>query len=101
ASVGICEARVFHGVISGPIYRYVGQHLIRARRDMTVTRDKGWEIAASALTYRRSTYSRGAILKLHFQSILGYWNFPITSKLLASSVICSALYERAYSRVTG
>jgi hypothetical protein len=100
ARIGICEAKP-GGVEAGEIYPYVGSRLIRARRDPTIDREKGWEIAAHTLVRLKTKYDKKMILKLAKQAYGGYWKSDLNSDETLESVICSKLYSNAYSTVTG
>ena len=99
--IGLCEATL-RGVGSGPIYPYIGKHLLRVRRDPALSREEGWEIAVSALTRLRSSYSFGSIVRHTLQAGSGFWKPSSHAHYSRTrSVICSQLYADAYSMVTG
>ncbi|MEA2337688.1 MAG: hypothetical protein QOE82_1695 [Thermoanaerobaculia bacterium] len=96
----VCEA-LTNGVAHGPIYKYVGSHLLRVRRDPLFTPDDGWQLAMEAMTNLRTSYSFGAIASLLRKARRGFWNRPSNpSPLPDRAVICSKLFADAYSITT-
>jgi len=96
----VCEA-LTRGVTHGPIYKYVGSHLLRVRRDPLLTPDDGWQLAMEAMTNLRTSYSFGAIASLARKARRGFWTRPSKpSPLPDRAVICSKLFADAYSITT-
>lgn len=99
--ISICEA-VLTGVRYAPIYRYIGNHLLRVRRDPNLSSDQRWQIAMQSLTRLSSPYGFRSILSLARQSWRGFWrptgDLP---RLGMRAVICSQLFSDSYSMVTG
>lgn len=95
----LCEA-TRHGVMAGLLYPYVGAHRLRIRRDPSITREQGWEIAVAAMTRLNTPYGFGSILKLKLQSLKGFWRGRSAHGRNAKICICSELYSDAYSWVT-
>ena len=99
--ITICEASI-GGVHCVPVYRYVETHLLRIRRDETLSPDKRWLIAMNALTRLGSRYALERIFSLARQARQGYWRRGNTLPLLGMrAVICSELCNDSYSLVTG
>ena len=97
----ICEA-TRQGVQPKPIYEYIGQHLIRVRRNQKLTVDEQWRVAVEALIKQDFSYSFWSAAALLAKSRNGFWNFqrgPIKQPKRAT--ICSQLYADAYTKVTG
>lgn len=90
------------GVVTRPMYPYVGNHLIRVRRDERVAREESWEIAVAALRQNRNRYAFARIAKLYFQCLRGLHEPRDGQPRRSPQVVyCSELYADAYSTVTG
>lgn len=101
ASVGLCEA-TRKGVNADHLYDYVGKHLFRVRRDTSMHRETGWEIAVNALVRLNTPYSFRAIGKiLRRAADTGLWKSQKMSAHEKEALICSQLYSEAYSMATG
>ena len=100
----ICEA-TRQGVAMATLSKYMVNHVIRARRDNTLSLQQQYEIAIHALTRQNATYSYLEIGKLWYKATfglkksagqnmdkLGYY-FP------ARATICSQLYGECYLEV--
>ncbi|MBM3582205.1 MAG: hypothetical protein FJX37_09615 [Alphaproteobacteria bacterium] len=94
----LCEADI-GGVRHVEIDKYLGRHLIRVRRDMTLSIDDQYKIALRAMTRLREDYGFRQILALAFHGIRGSW-YPSQLALGSRGVICSHLYNYAYMGVT-
>lgn len=98
--ISICEA-TSTGVHHAPIYPYLGEYLLRVRRDPTLTPDQRWQIAIKSLTRLGSRYSFRHILSLAYHSWHGFWRQNNSLPPLgAKAVICSQLFSEAYTLVT-
>jgi hypothetical protein len=101
AKIGLCEA-TRRGVRAELLNKYVGSHLFRVRRDLSLTREVGWEIVAHALLRLNSPYSYFADIKLFLQAKHGgLWARQDKSAHQPDALICSQLYSDAYSMATG
>lgn len=104
--LSVCEATftsLLRGSVShGKLYGYIGTHLIRARRDLTLTPDQRWRIALEALTYLGTPYPFLTIVKLSVQALKGggLGGRRRLGILAGRSKFCSQLYAEAYSEVT-
>jgi hypothetical protein len=97
----ICEADR-HGVHCSTIYSYVGDHLIRLRRDPNITIETGFEICQYALMSLTAPYSFWEIIRLFFKSREGFWNQGSGPRIPGvRATICSRLYAEAYMSATG
>lgn len=97
----ICEA-TRTGVKHAEVFDYVGNSLIRVRRDTALSSEQSSQIAINALLRLRSSYSFSAVLKLWWQCKRGSCNkryIPRVPSPLA--VICSQLYGDAHMAVSG
>lgn len=94
----ICEA-VLSGVRYGPIYPYVGAHLIRVRRDETLTEMNRYELAIRSLAHLREDYSVKLLPLLAFYGLAGFWNRK-TLPPDTPTVICSQVFAHAYTGTT-
>jgi hypothetical protein len=97
----LCEADT-SGVNYVPIYRYVGKHLIRVRRDHSLTLTEGYDIAIAAMARLKGQYGFGSIIKWYLKSLKGFWqpDLGIAPVFSTNAVICSELYYLAYAAVT-
>jgi hypothetical protein len=96
----LCEATKT-GVKAGKIYPYIGNHLIRVRRDISLTDDLRWKIAIQSLLRLEFSYSSWSIAKIWWQSRVGFWNDNFKPQNTSKrAVICSQLYADAYGSVT-
>jgi hypothetical protein len=96
----VCEA-LTTGVTHGPIYKYVGSHLLRVRRDPLLTPDEGWQLAMEAMTNLRTSYSFPMIASLARKARRGFWKRPSKRSALPDrAIICSKLFADAYSITT-
>jgi hypothetical protein len=95
----ICHAQA-SGVRCEPIYRYVGSHYIRVRRDVDLSIEKRYQIALNAATKLRSGYNFGEILYLAFLARKGFWTSDDHLAQPSRNLICSQLYSRAYMSAT-
>jgi hypothetical protein len=97
---GICEAtRV--GVKAAMIFPYIGDHLIRVRRDPALSSDDSWRVVVQALVRLNYSYSFSSILQLLWQARGGYRAPRNSPRVFSQRVtICSQLYADAYGNVT-
>lgn len=96
----ICEA-LARGVTADFVYKYVGTHRIRVRRDPLLTPEEGYDVAVRALVRSHWTYSFATLLRLLRHSWRGFHAEPPVLPFASSrAVICSVLYADAYSAVT-
>ena len=83
------------------MYHYLQTHLLRIRRDESLSSDERWLIAMNALTRLGSPYAFGRILSLARQAWQGYWQPGNKLPLIGMrAVICSELFNDSYSLVT-
>jgi hypothetical protein len=87
------------GVQYERLYGYVGGHRLRARRDPDLSVEQRYEIVIQALTRIRERYSYGALPRLMWGSVKGYWN-QNPGLENTSAVICSQVYADSYALVT-
>jgi hypothetical protein len=94
----ICEA-VPTGIRYGPVHRYVGTHLIRVRRDASLTAVQRYELALRSVVRLKEMYSVLHMPRLALDAAMGFWrsNHRPTR---APSVICSQIYADAYMATT-
>lgn len=100
-SGALCEANR-KGVSIGSIFDYADQHLIRVRRNDTLTQDQRWELAVNALKQQNYSYGFFSIVSIVWKARSGFWNGqgkPISFP--KSAVICSELYADAHVKVCG
>lgn len=97
----VCEA-TGQGVHVAPLFGYVGDHLLRVRRDTNLKIEDRFRLAMAALLRLGTRYSAGDVVGLFARSFRGYWDGSpgAVSPLGARAVICSRLYSDAYSMVT-
>jgi hypothetical protein len=97
----VCEATL-EGVRTVPLFPYIGNHLIRVRRDPQLSGEQRYRLAMKAVLRLKMSYSVGQIVRLYFQSFQGFWNpsFKGIGTFGIGAVICSELYSNAYSMVT-
>jgi hypothetical protein len=98
-SGALCEAST-KGVRIRTIFDYTGSHLIRIRRNSSLTNDQRWEIAVNALKQNNYKYNYFSIIDILWKAKIGFWNgqgkaisFP------KRAVICSELYADAHVKV--
>jgi hypothetical protein len=97
----VCEAGT-SGVRYAPVFDYVGEHLIRVRRDPRLTPDERWRLAIQAVVRLGDPYDFRAIFSIYRDSL----TMPVSSTLRAQfsrrkrAIICSHLYAEAYRAVT-
>lgn len=94
----LCEA-VLRGVRYGPIYTYVGSHLIRVRRDPSLSNTERYELAIRSIARLKENYSVNRLPLLVFYGMAGFW----TRTRLRSdtpTVICSQVFADAHSLTT-
>ncbi|PSF36163.1 hypothetical protein C7H19_14295 [Aphanothece hegewaldii CCALA 016] len=98
----ICEADL-PGVECRIIERYLtGSHLIRVRRDMSLSIEQRWRIAIRSLTRLRQRYAFEYLLDLGKLALSGFGQLsPDQTRLPEKAKICSQLYADAYSPITG
>jgi hypothetical protein len=94
----VCEARAL-GVQWRLIYPYIGGHLIRVRRGVSVPPDKGWEIAVEALKMRGTLYNYFELVRLGLRSFSGWWRPKQVSFIRPKAVICSMLFAGSYTKI--
>jgi hypothetical protein len=98
-SSALCEA-TRKGVVVSDIYQYIGQHLIRVRRNPTLNNDQRWELAVNALKLRSYRYGYRSILNLLWKSqFSGYWGTR-TFTYPQRTRICSELYADAHTKAS-
>jgi hypothetical protein len=106
----LCEATI-KGVRHFPIYKYVGSHLIKIRRDSSLDLNDSYRIAIQGLLRLRYRYSLPSIFRLFWQSNIlqsKIWqskrNFLKSNfeprKLSSRATICSQLYADAFGSIT-
>ena len=98
----LCEA-TRKGVQRAMLADYFGTHLIRARRNFSLTKDKRWEVAVEALSLQGYSYGFKEIVHLFLRAKSGYWNKAAGKARLPyprRAVICSQLYAKSYATVT-
>lgn len=98
----VCEAGT-SGVRYAPIFSYVGEHLIRVRRDFTLSNDERWRLVVQAIVRLGQPYNFREILSVYRSSLSMSWTSALGTQLVAhgKSIICSQLYATAYSAVAG
>lgn len=94
----LCEA-VLSGVRYGPIYPYVGTHLIRVRRDETLSDRLRYELAIRSLARLKQDYSVRRLPLLAFYGVAGFWK-RTTLPPDTPTVICSQVFADAYMLTT-
>ena len=99
-SGAICEANR-NGVVVDTIFRYSCDHLIRVRRNTTLTKDQGWELAVNALKRQNCSYSMLSIVNLYFKSLVGFHRAGSSINFPKSAIICSELYADSHVKVCG
>jgi hypothetical protein len=97
----VCEAGT-SGVRYAAIFNYVGDHLIRLRRDFDLTSDQRWRLAIQAVVRLGEPYGFRDILSIYKTSFSMSWTSAVRAQFDARkrSVICSQLFANAYSVVT-
>lgn len=95
----VCEA-VPTGVRYGPIYRYVGNHLIRVCRDHGLTQVQRYEIALRSAVRVKERYSWWHMPGIAWDATRGFW-LRGSRPTRAPSVICSQVFAEAYAAATG
>jgi len=98
----LCEAGT-SGVRYVPVFDYVGEHLIRVRRDFTLSAAERWRLAIQAVVRLGEPYNFREILSIYRSSFSASWTDAIRAQFHRKrrSVICSQLYSDAFSAVTG
>jgi hypothetical protein len=94
----VCEA-VPTGIRYGPLHRYVGAHLIRVRRDASLTPVQRYELALRSVVRLKETYSILRIPGMAIDAAMGFWRSH-HRPTRAPSVICSQIYADAYMATT-
>lgn len=94
----LCEA-VLSGVRYGPIYPYVGAHLIRVRRDESLSEISRYELAIRSLARLKEGYAVNLLPMLAFYGLAGFWNRK-TLPPDTPTVVCSQLFAQAYAGTT-
>ncbi len=97
----ICEAGL-RGVRSSTVYPYVGEYLLRVRRDPSLSIETQFEISQYALLALSAPYSFFEILRLAVKARNGFWNRDHRPSQIpgARATICSQLYAEAYMKAT-
>lgn len=97
----LCEASR-KGVGRAMITNYVGSHVIRARRDLSLSESDRWKLAIEALSQQGYSYSYLEIARLLIMSRIGYSDHTNLNKLSKPkmAVICSELYADSYALAT-
>lgn len=96
----VCEAQVWGGVRITSLYDYVGGHLLRFRRDPNLSGDDRWKLVVHAMYRLSDPYSVWALVRLWFQSQIGFWH-PYARYKSVEALVCSELYSKAYTLTTG
>lgn len=98
----VCDAGT-SGVRYAPIFNYVGGHLIRVRRDFSLSSDERWRLVVQAIVRLGQPYNFREILSVYRSSLSMSWTSALRAQFVtrAKSVICSQLYATAYSAVAG
>lgn len=96
----ICEAQIWKGVRITELYDYVGEYLLRVRRDPSLSTDERWQLALQCVYELRKAYGFLALPRLWYQSKRGFWHHNIRQKS-AIAMVCSDLYSKAYALTTG
>lgn len=100
----ICEATK-NGVRRARLSKYVGRHLIRARRAAGLTLESRYELAIHALTLHGFSYDFREVFRLWRAARHGFNNAIHDSSVLGNpypkrATICSQLYADCYVSVT-
>jgi len=98
----LCEAGT-SGVRYVPVSNYVGEHMIRLRRDPSLTDPERWRLAIQAVVRLGEPYDFLEILSVFKHSLSTSWTAAFRSQFSRNrrSVICSQLYADAFMTVTG
>lgn len=97
----LCEANR-KGVQIGSIFDYAADHLIRIRRNTSLTQDERWELVVNALKQQNYHYGFLSICSILWKARGGFYRSqgkPVSFP--KSAVICSELYADAHVRVCG
>lgn len=98
-SGAICEASR-KGVNVESIFDYIGSHLIRVRRNTSLTSDQGWNLAVHALLMKKYRYGFWSVVGLYVKSKVGFWrNQGKPISFPKRSVYCSELYADAHVKI--
>lgn len=98
----LCEAGTSR-VRYAPVATYVGDHLIRVRRDSALTETERWRLAIQAVVRLGEPYDFRKIFSIYKTSFSTSWTSTMRAQFRQKgrSVICSQLYFDAFSAVTG
>ncbi len=91
------------GVRYASISNYVGEHLIRVRRDPSLNGDERWRLAIQAVVRLGERYGFRRVFSIYRNSFSKSWRLALGAQFYkkSRSVICSQLYADAFSVVTG
>lgn len=92
----LCEANR-NGVCIGSIYNYASDHLIRIRRNVSLSQDQRWNLVVHALMQKGNSYDFFSIIDIVLKANNGFWNYQGTNiGFPNAAVICSQLYATAH-----
>jgi hypothetical protein len=91
------------GVRYDSIANYVGEYLIRVRRDTALSSDDRWRLAIQAVVRLGERYGFARIFSIYRDSFSASFGVALRAQFYKKkrTVICSQLYADAYSAVTG
>jgi hypothetical protein len=91
------------GVRYASVSNYVGEHLIRVRRDFTLQTDERWRVAIQAVVRLGTPYGFRTVFSVYRNaySMSGALALRAQFHKRKRTVICSQLYADAFSVVTG
>lgn len=96
----ICEAGR-SGVAITSIYKYIGNHKVRIRRNPNLTERERWALAVYALSQNNYAYNFFDVLWLFLRSFNGFWTIDSKFKRKPKrAVYCSELYADAHLKAT-
>lgn len=98
----ICEALPFEGVRCSSLMKYVGRHLIRVRRDPSLSADDQFRIALDSLKRLRLRYDYFALARILWRAFTGFLSRSLDQDWRRDNAFhCSRHYLLAYTGVTG
>lgn len=99
-STAICEA-TRKGVVVDSIYKYIPNHLIKVKRNPSLTNNQQWDLAINALMLKDHSYGFSSILELLWKANrIGRWGCG-TTMYSKRTRICSELYADAHAKSSG
>lgn len=98
----ICEAST-NGIRYVSVFTYVGEHLLRVRRDFSLTNNERWRLAIQAVVRLGEPYDFRKILLIYRSSFSTSWTAAVRAQFYKRkrAAICSQLYADAFSAITG